>query len=156
MLAASGVLIIAGLALLAVGSQIVLEEIIQKNGPVGGGLELSVSADFGQDDTTGVFAVQVAEFQAGAFHVELAGPSGMTAKVELERGTLEEEFEAEAGTYTLTVRGSEDQTQALAAVGQPPDAGKKSLGFISVYVLVIGMALFAGTGAYGIWKRRLV
>ncbi|RNJ75808.1 MAG: hypothetical protein EB830_05455 [Nitrosopumilus sp. H13] len=156
MLAVSGVLIIAGLGLLVVGSQVVLEGIVQNSGPVGEGMELSASADLGRDVASGVFAVQVAEFQAGAFHAELAGPSGIVASVELEKSALEEKFEAETGTYTLTVSGSGDQTHVIAAVGQSPDAGKKSLGFTSVYVLVVGMALFGGTCVYGVWKRRSV
>ncbi len=41
----------------------------------------------------------------------------------------------------------------FAAIGPLPDAGKKSLGFISVYVLVIGMIGLVAAGIYGIKNR---
>ncbi len=42
----------------------------------------------------------------------------------------------------------------FAAIGPLPDVGKKSLGFISVYILVIGMIGLVVVGIYGIKYRR--
>jgi hypothetical protein len=75
---------------------------------------------------------------------------------ELNEETIEEEFDVlETGTYKLIIESiSNEETHVFGAIGPLPDAGKKTLAFISVYVLVIGMAGLVGVGAYTIKNRK--
>ena len=70
--------------------------------------------------------------------------------------SIEEEFDiTEAGTYKVIIESvTNEETQAFGAIGPLPDAGKKSLGFISVYILVVGMVGLVGGAIYGIKNRK--
>lgn len=161
MLAGSGAAIIAGLVLVAAGNQIILEGVVQGEGGVGVGNPLVVQGMFDSDDaqTGGVFAVQVMEFEEGSFHARVIDPHGIEIISEgIDRDTIEMEFDVtDVGEYKLVVEGTGSvQTHVFGAIGPLPDAGKKALGFVSVYVLAAGMAGLIGGGAYAVWKRRSV
>ena len=56
----SGSLIAIGLVLLALGNQVILDEIIQGNGKTGINQDVIISADFNSEETSiGIFAVQI-------------------------------------------------------------------------------------------------
>ena len=56
----SGSLIAIGLVLLALGNQVILDEIIQGNGKTGINQDVIISADFNSQETSiGIFAVQI-------------------------------------------------------------------------------------------------
>ena len=156
LLAASGALIAAGLALAVAGSQVVLEGLSQGSGVAGGGGALEVRA--GIEGGRGVYAVQLAEFSEGGFYARVYGPSGMeVASAEIGSGTFEAEFDAhEDGEHLLVVDGPGGPSQALGAIGIPPDEARRGLGVASMYPLVAGMALLVGTAAYGAWRARSV
>ena len=62
-----------------------------------------------------------------------------------------------SGTYQLIIESqSLENNQAFGAIGPLPDAGKKSLGFISLYILVIGMAGLVISGILAIKKRKSI
>ena len=160
MLVGSGIAIIAGLVLVALGNQIILEGVVQGEGGVGIGESLVVQGMFDSEDAQmGVFAVQIMEFQEGAFHARVLDPHGTEIVSEgIDSDTVEMEFDVTGvGEYRLVVEGSNSvQTHVFGAIGPLPDAGKKALGFVSVYVLAAGMAGLIGGGAYSLWKRRSV
>ena len=70
--------------------------------------------------------------------------------------TIEKEFDVlETGTYKLIIEStSNEEAIVFAAIGPLPDVGKKSLGFISVYILVIGMGGLIVVGIYLVKNRR--
>lgn len=154
----SGALVAAGLAMVVAGTQFVLEGITQGSGAVSQGQDLAIQSEFGPEADSGVYAVQVPGFESGAFYASVAGPSGTElASLEIRQETTEENFVPEgAGTHTLTIRGDGDEAQVFAAMGPVPDAAKRSLGFVSVYVLIVGMAGLAISGIYSVKKRRSV
>ena len=69
---------------------------------------------------------------------------------------MEGEFDVfETGLYKLIIQSSNnEEIQVFGAIGPLPDASKKSLGLISVYILVIGMVGLVGSGINGIRNRK--
>jgi len=157
MLISSVALIVIGLILLVLGNQIILEGVSQGDGKVSLDQTLTISADFvSQDTSIGVFAVQIMEFEDNTFSAKVLDPSGSEIISQtINEETIEEGFDVlETGTYKLIIEStSDEETQMFVAIGPLPDAGKKSLVFISVYVLVIGMIGLVAAGIYGIKNR---
>ena len=158
MLIVSGALIVIGLVMLVIGNQIVLEGVSQGNGKVSLSQTLTISGDFDkQEISTGVFAVQVMEFKDNTFSARVLDSSEIEiVSKEINEETIEEEFDVlETGAYKLIIEStSNEETHVFGAIGPLPDAGKKTLGFISVYVLVIGMVGLVGVGVYAVKKRK--
>jgi len=151
-------LIVIGLILLVVGNQIILEGISQENGKVSSSQTLSISMDFDlQETSTGIFAVQIMEFKDNIFSAKVLDPLDSEIIFQtINEETIEKEFDVlETGTYKLIIESaSNEEAIVFAAIGPLPDVGKKSLGFISVYILVIGMGGLIVVGIYGIKNRR--
>ena len=158
MIVVSGVLIVIGLVLVVVGNQIILEGVSQGNGKVSQIQTLTVLAHFDVDKTsTGVFAVQIMEFKDNTFSVRVLDPiNNEIISRSIDEKTVEQSFDVfDTGEYKLVIEStSNEETQVFGAIGPLPDAGKKSLGFISVYILVIAMIGLVGVGIYGIKNRR--
>ena len=158
MIVVSGALIVIGLVLVIIGNQIILEGVSQGNGKVSLSQTLSVLGYFDADKTsTGVYAVQMMEFRDNTFSVRVFDPfNNEIISHSINEETVEQSFEIfETGEYKLVIEStSNEEIQVFGAIGPLPDAGKKSLGFISVYVLVIGMVGLVGVVIYGIKNRR--
>lgn len=158
MIVASGILIVIGLILIVIGNQIILEGVSQGNGKVSLSQTLTISGHFDtQDTSTGVFAVQIMEFKDNMFSVRVFDPlDNEVISHAIDEETVEESFDIfETGEYKLVIESTgNEETQVFGAIGPLPDAGKKSLGFISVYVIVVGMVGLVGVGIYSIKNRR--
>ena len=158
MIIVSGVLILIGLILLIIGNQIILEGVSQGNGKVSSSQTLTISGDFdSQESSIGIFVVQIMEFKDNIFFAKILDPFDSEIIFQtINEETVEKEFDVlETGTYKLIIQStSNEETIVFAAIGPLPDTGKKLLGFISVYVLVIGMVGLIVTGIYGIKNRR--
>ena len=158
-LVVSAILVVLGLVLLAVGNQIILEGVSQDNGIINSNQPLVISGDFMTGDGDGILAIQLVEYQDNTFSVQVLDPFGTEIFFELMRDdTIEREFNiTSSGTYKLIIQSNNvDETQVFGAIGPVPDAGKKSLGFISLYVLMIGLAGLAISGIFAIKKRKSV
>ncbi|NND85736.1 MAG: hypothetical protein HKM23_00070 [Nitrosopumilus sp.] len=155
---ASGVLIVLGLVLLVIGNQIILEGVSQGNGKVRSSQEIVISTDFNSQDTSiGVFAVQIMDFKDNTFTAKILDPSDIEiVSQRIDSETLEKEFEIlESGIYKLIIQSSDfEETQVFGAIGPFPDAGKKILGFISIYVLIIGMGGLVVVAVIGIKNKK--
>ncbi len=158
MLIGSTSLIVIGLILLVVGNQIILGEISQGDGKVSSSQTLTISVDFDSQETSiGVFAVQIMEFKDNIFSAKVLDPFDSEIIFQtINEETIEKEFDVlETGAYKLIIEStSNEETIVFAAIGPLPDTGKKLLGFISVFILVIGMVGLIVVGIYGIKKRR--
>jgi len=153
----SAALIVIGLFLLVLGNQIILEGVSQGNEKVSSSQTLTISVDFDSQETSiGVFAVQIMEFKDNTFSAKVLDPfDSEIISQTINEETIEKEFDVlETGTYKLIIEStSNEESQVFAAIGPLPDAGKKSLGFISVYVLVIGMVGLVVVSIYGVKNR---
>ncbi len=158
MLVGSASLIIIGLILLVLGNQIILEGISQGNEKMSSSQTLTISVDLDSQETSiGVFAVQIMEFKDNIFSAKVLDPFDSEIIFQtINEETIEKEFDVlETGAYKLIIEStSNEETIVFAAIGPLPDAGKKSLGLISVYILVSGMVGLVVTGIYGVKKRR--
>ena len=158
MLVISGALIVIGLIMLVIGNQIILEGVSQGNGTVSLSQTLTISADFDKQETSkGVFAVQVMEFKDNTFSARLLDSFDIEVfSLGINEETIEEEFDIlETGSYKLIIEStSNEETHVFGAIGPLPDGGVKTLGFISVYILVIGMVGLVGVGVYAVKNRK--
>ena len=158
MLVISGALIVIGLIMLVIGNQIILEGVSQGSGTVSLSQTLTISVDFDKQETSkGVFAVQVMEFKDNTFSARVLDSFDIEVfSQEINEETIEEEFDIlETGSYKLIIEStSNEETHVFGAIGPLPDGGKKTLGFISVYILVIGMVGLVGVGIYAVKNRK--
>lgn len=154
----SGALIVIGLILLAVGNQILLEGVFQGNGVVNSNQDLVISGDFDPDKSSvGVFAVQVMEFKENRISAKVLDPfDNEIASKNIDAETIEEGFDIlDSGIYKLIIQSNSDEEfQVFGAIGPLPDAGKKSLSFVSAYVLIIGMVGLVGSAIYRVKNRK--
>ena len=153
----SGGLIVIGLVLLVLGNQIILEGVSQGNGKIKSEQALTITGNLDTQKTlTGVFAVQIIEFKDNIFSVKVLDPLDIEIiSQEINEDTIEKEFEiVETGTYKLIIESiSNEESQVFGAIGPLPDGNKTLLGFISIYVLVIGMIGLVGVGIYQIKSK---
>ena len=157
-LVVSGVLIVIGLMLLAVGNQIILEGVFQGNGKINSSQDLTIPGEFSSEESSiGVFAVQVMEFKENTVSAKVLDPfdNEIASKIVNEE-TIEEEFDiVDAGAYKLIIQtNSNEDVHVFGAIGPLPDAGKKSLSFVSTYILIIGMVGLVGSGIYKIKSKK--
>jgi len=156
---ASGAIIVIGLVLLALGNQVILDSVSQGDGKVSINQDITVSTNIDSKKTSmGIFAVQVIDIKENIFSAKILDPLGIeiiTLKVNEE--TIEEKFDViESGIYKLVIQSSiEEKSQVFGAIGPLPDEGKKTISFISVYVVIIGMIGLFGAGILKIKKRSI-
>jgi len=146
-----------GIILSFYGNQVIFEDLIKGDGQVKLGEDLVIPVEFNNIQTqNGVYAIQIIDFK-----------KGVTAKIldpfdkEIESQTINQDvFEGqfkieEPGTYKLVIKNSdENEIKVFGVIGLEPDAGKKSLGFISLYILVIGLAGTVIVTIYVIKNRK--
>ncbi|MCE9651607.1 MAG: hypothetical protein K8Q89_00890 [Nitrosarchaeum sp.] len=146
-----------GIILSFYGNQIIFEDLIKGEGQVKSGENLVIPIEFNSIKTqNGIYAIQIIDFK-----------KGVTAKIldpfdkKIESQTINQEvFEGqfkieEPGTYKLVIENSdENEIKVFGVIGPEPDAGKKSLGFISLYILVIGLAGMVIVTIYVIKNRK--
>ena len=157
-LVTSGVLIVVGLVLVVLGNQIILEGVNQENEGVNKSQNLLVSNNFNPQDTpTAVFAVQIIDFKENIFTVKIIDPNGNEIISEMiNEDSFEKKFDTTySGDYQLIVESTSNETiQVFGAMGPVPDSGKRTLGFISIYILIVGMVGLVLVGIYSIKNRR--
>ena len=153
----SGGLIVIGLVLVVLGNQIILEGVTQGNGKIKSDQALTIVGNLDTQKTSiGVFAVQIIEFKDNTFSAKVLDPLDIEIiSQEINEDTIEKEFDIiETGTYKLIIESvNNEETQVFGAIGPLPDGSKTLLGFISIYVLVIGMIGLVGVGIYLIRNR---
>jgi len=156
---ASGALIGIGLVLLALGNQVILEDVNQGDGKISVNQDVAISTNFDSEKTeTGIFAVQVMNAEKNTISAKVLDPLDieiMSQKVNEE--TIEKEFDVfESGIYKLIIQSnSEEEIHVFGAIGPLPDEGKKSISVISIFIIIIGMIGLFGAGILKIKKRSV-
>ncbi len=156
---ASGAIIVIGLVLLALGNQVILDSVNQGDGKVSINQDIIVSTSIDSKKTSvGIFAVQVIDIKENIFSAKVLDPLGIEIiALKVNEETIEEKFDViESGIYKLVIQSSiEEKSQVFGAIGPLPDEGKKTISFISVYVVIIGMIGLFGAGILKIKKRSI-
>lgn len=152
-----GSIVGVGIILSFYGNQVIFEDLNKGEGQVKFGENLIIPVELDNTETqTGIYAVQIINFK-----------EGITAKIldpfdkEIESQLIDEEvFEgrfniAVSGIYKLVIENTaEKEIKIFGVIGPEPDAGKKSLGFISLYILIIGLIGMVGVAIYAIKNRK--
>jgi len=146
-----------GIILSFYGNQVIFEDLIKGEGQVKLGKNLIVPIEFETVQThAGVYAIQIIDFKK-EITAKILDPSDR----EIESQVINQEvFEGrfkieEPGTYKLVIENPDEiEIKVFGVIGPEPDAGKKSIGFISLYILVIGLAGMGGVTIYAIKNRK--
>ncbi len=152
-----GSIVGVGIILSFYGNQVIFEDLIKGEGQVKFGENLIIPVELDNTETqTGIYAVQIINFK-----------EGITAKIldpfdkEIESQLIDEEvFEgrfniAVSGIYKLVIENTDEkEIKIFGVIGPEPDAGEKSLGFISLYILIIGLIGMVGVAIYAIKNRK--
>ena len=166
-MAGSGGAVALGLVLMALGTQAVLEDVVQGSSTISAAtppLEIEFVVgydDSDEEDRTGVFAVQVLDAPEGSeVSATVLDPLGAevasVSRIAEEPGSsVEGKFGAGLeGTYSLVIRNAgQDGVLTFGAIGPLPDASSKALAFIPFYVLLAGIMGMAGLGVY--WAANI-
>ena len=154
----SGALIGVGIILSFYGNQIIFEDLAKTEGEISVGEELILETELDASvNENGIYAIQILNFKEDVISINLYDPLGMEIKSQKINKEVEEgKFDIiDSGTYELIIRNADqEKMKVFAVIGPEPDAGKKSLGFISLYVLVVGLAGMIGIGIYAVKNRR--
>ena len=152
-----GSIVGVGIILSFYGNQVIFEDLIKGEGQVKFGENLIIPVKLDTTETqTGIYAIQIIDFK-----------KGVTAKIldpfdkEIESQLINEEvFEGRfnitvSGIYKLVIENTDEkEIKIFGVIGPEPDAGKKSLGFISLYILIIGLIGIVGVAIYAIKNRK--
>ena len=137
-----GGLVGVGIILSVYGNYVIFEDLIQGYEDVGSEQDLVLEVEL--DHTkfqTGIYAVQIKDFESATVTASILDPFNTLVE---SQSINEEVFEGlfdvtTSGTYKLLVENSGEQVNVFGVIGPEPDSGKKSLGFISLYILVMGL-----------------
>ncbi len=147
-----------GMILSFYGNQVIFEELIKGEGLVKVGKSLTIQAELNNSKIqSGVYAIQVMDFKEGTITAKVLDPSDIEIKSKsINEKVFEDRFDITTpGIYKLVIENvDEEDVQIFGVIGPEPDAGKKSLGFISLYILVIGLVGLVGVTIYVIKNRK--
>ncbi len=152
-----GSIVGVGIILSFYGNQVIFEDLNKGEGQVKFGENLIIPVELDNTETqTGIYAIQIIDFK-----------EGITAKIldpfdkEIESQLIDKEvFEGRfnivvSGIYKLVIENTDEkEIKVFGVIGPEPDAGKKSLGFISLYILIIGLIGMVGVAIYAIKNRK--
>ncbi len=152
-----GCLVSVGIVLSFFGNQMIFEDLAKSEGDIKVGNKLEISTELDETvNKNGIYAVQILDFKEGVFSASVYDPFG----IEIESQSINKEvFEGKfdiisSGTYLLVIESnSQDESKVYGVIGPEPDAGIKSIGFISLYILVIGLIGMVGVAIYAIKNR---
>ena len=156
-LAVVGGLMGIGIILSFYGNYVIFEDLIQGDGDVGSGQDLIVEVELDHTETqTGIYAVQIIDFERATITASILDPFNTL----IESQSINEEASeglfdvATSGTYKLLIENRGEQVKIFGVIGPEPDAGKRSLGFISLYILVIGLIGMLVVTVYIVINRK--
>ncbi len=150
-----GGIVCTGIILSFYGNQVIFEDLIKGEGQIKVGESLIIPAELDNETQNGIYAIQIMDSKG--IKAKILDPFD----VEIESQSInEEDFEGQfkittSGTYKLVIENTNDkEIKIFGVIGPEPDAGKKSLGFISLYVLIIGLIGMIIVPIYAIKNRK--
>lgn len=153
-----GLLVAIGIVLSFYGNQVVFQDLVKGEGDVSLVQDLTVESELDQElNDKGIYAVQILDFKNDVFSVSVYDPSGIEIdSQQIDNEVFEGGFDIiSSGKYQIVIKSTDqDATKVFGVIGPEPDANAKSLGFISLYILVIGLIGMVGVGIYAVKNRR--
>lgn len=157
LLIAVGGLVAVGIVLSFYGNQVIFQDLAKGEGNVKFDEDLKVTIELDEADKKGIYATQILDFKENVFSASVYDPSGVEIESkQINKEVYEGRFDiTSSGVYQLVIKSNEqEETKIFGIIGPEPDVGAKSLGFISLYILVIGLIGMAGIAIYAIKNRR--
>ena len=150
------ILIAAGMGLSIFASQVVFEDLVVGNAILEPGETLEISSEISPG--TGIFAVEIIDHtEEMAVSASVLGPFGSAIlSTEIDTNVHQDVFRVDEGhEYVLLVESMHvEPVHVMGVIGPEPDAGQTSLGFVSFYILLVGVVGMVISTIYLIWKRR--
>jgi len=147
-----------GIILSFYGNQVIFEDLAKGDGLIKSGTDLVVPVELDSEKThSGIYAVQIIDFKEENILVKILDPYDNEIKSQtVDKEVFEGQFNTSvSGTYKLVIENTnEKEVRIFGVIGPEPDAGKKSLGFISLYILIIGLMGMIGVTIYAIKNRK--
>jgi len=148
----------AGIVLSIYGNQIVFEDLEKEIGNISINEDLRISSEITRETDSGIYAIEIINFREGTtITAKVLDPyNSQVASEEIRVERFEEKFEiTDDGIYQLVLESNtEEEIQVFGVIGPEPDAGKKSIGFISFYILIVGLIGMSVVAVYVIKNRR--
>ena len=125
------------------------EGLAQTSGEVSVNNDLILEVDLDSTKSQkGIFAVQMIDYKGQIISVSIVDPFDNTIESKtITQDSYEGVFDLQtSGTYKIIVANKSEQLNVFAVIGNEPDQLKRSLAWVSLYILVfglIGMALVA-------------
>lgn len=147
-----------GIGLSIYGNQIVFEDLVTEMGQINKDDSLMISAEISRENERGIYAVEIINFKEGTtISAKVLDPfNSQVASKQITVERFEERFDiTDDGIYQLVLESnSEEDLQVFGVIGPEPDPGKQSVGFISFYVLIVGLVGMAIVALYAIKNKR--
>ncbi len=146
-----------GIILSFYGSYVIFEDLNQGDGDVGSEQDLIVEVELDRTETqTGIYALQIIDFESETVTVNILDPSNSIIE---SQSINEEVYEGlfdvtTSGTYKLSIEKSGKQVKIIGVIGPELDAGEKSLTYISIAILVIGLIGMLGLVVLMVINRK--
>ena len=149
------VLLAAGLGVSIYSSQVIFDSLSVGINTIEAGVPLEISANIEQG--RGVYAVEISDYTEGmTIKATVLGPlrSIITSSV-IEEPIYEERFSVdETFEYTLVIETDSQPVSVVGVIGPEPGAAESSLGFVSLYMLLIGVIGMVVSTIYVIISKR--
>jgi hypothetical protein len=148
----------AGIGLSIYSNQILFEDIATRDGSIDVGSSLTLTKELDPlENPNGVYAVEVIDLREGArITTKIIDPyDRQIISRQITADRHEENFViVEKGEYKLIIESDMGQYHVFAAMGPAPDPGKRSVSFVSVYLLIVGLVGMVGVAIYAIKNKR--
>jgi hypothetical protein len=137
-----GGLIGAGIILSFYGNYVIFEDLVKGDGDVDSEHDLIIEVELDHTEIkTGIYAVQIIDYEKSVVSASILDPLDTVIE---SQSINEEVYEglfdiSTSGTYKLLIENRGEQVKIFGVIGPEPDSGKRSLGFVSLYILIIGL-----------------
>jgi hypothetical protein len=152
-----GSIVGVGIILSFYGNQVIFEDLIKGESQIKGRGDLTIPVELDNKETqTGIYAVQLINFKEG-ITVKILDPfDNIIESKSINEEVFEGRFDITVpGTYKLVLENTDEkEITVFGVIGPEPDAGKKSLGFVSLYILIIGLIGMVGVAIYAVKNRK--
>jgi len=146
-----------GIILSFYGNSLIFEDLIQKDGDVGVEQFLLVEVELDNNDVqTGIYAVQIIEFEGATVTASIIDPfDNVVESQSINQEAYEGLFDVStSGTYKLLIENTGEKLKIFGVIGPEPDSWVRTLGFISLYILIMGLIGMFIVTVYLVIKRK--
>ncbi len=145
-----GFLVVIGIGLSVYATQLLIENLITREGFIGTGMTMEVDKELNPTkNENGVYVIQIDDFQGGSgIIVSVFDPLGnVVITKSIDSNPIQDSFKISmAGTYKLQVENSADEVHVIAVIGYLPQDQSLTVSIFGFVVISVGLVgLVVGT-----------